>query len=166
MKPYLMPGSSSTFSWGIVLLRVVAGVAVAACDLPNELGGSIAAVHSLEFDTVDVWLADDDLHIDYLADDGALFGTHRACSLQIDTDEVPIAAGTPLDGDAFLDLVQVHRRSINGGDFPVVESGTLDFVEYSLDPGSTIAGTFEVVFVDEHTLGGRFRQRLREVGPP
>ena len=148
-----------------LLLCIFAALGV-SCSSSNWLEGTISKELSLEFDRVEAAFFGCTLRIEYKTE--RQFGTTVPCGLSIDSETVEV--GELLDGQEFIDAVDVYRAAPYGGALPEGKSGWILIDEFQLDSGKPIQGEFRARlekgnFDDEYDLSGGFGEDLREPDP-
>ena len=144
--------SRRPFMYAAILLATLVGSACQA----NSLTGTMSSVFSLAFTTVIVYQQDNYLSIDY---DNS---TDVVCQVIVDTTGLKLDSSSSISGTPFLKNVQFERASVTGGSYPTSAKGSLGFSSYSTTVGGHIAGSFDVLFVDSHTLSGDFSGTLAQ----
>lgn len=152
----------ASFALGLVV--VLPGFLATACsDKENTLEGSISKDFSLEFDYVEINKLGCMVQIAYIKQ-GAL-GQTVPCMLLIDTDHATLGEDVWIEGNRFLDNVQVFRFDMTGSGFPAIDSGSLYFSDFGMDAGDRVRGEFEVDFDNGRDLNGTFENKLKDQNP-
>lgn len=138
---------------GLVML-FHAAAATGCGDATNTLGGSIGEELSLDFDEVRIYEQDIWLIIDYTKrlSPG---GNAVTCRLVVDIGAIDLRPGLQLEGKEFTEHVTLIRL-VESEAFPDIAGGQLVFDSADVRPGGTVAGGFEITFVDSRALRGEF----------
>ncbi|MCP4676375.1 MAG: hypothetical protein GY854_12860 [Deltaproteobacteria bacterium] len=128
-----------------------------ACDdsKDNYLKGSITDGYNMSFDETRLRLYSSALSIEYVVNDKE--GEKVALRVTLDRNGETLSTGTKYDLKA---RGSVSRGQGFGSELPDLDTGDLEFEEYSETPGSSVSGTFNAVFVtsdgSKKTLRGGF----------
>ena len=148
-----------------ILLRALLGLAVAAAsgcaEEDGALYGSIDGAYPLAHDAVRIRKQEEFLEVSFLR--RTEVGFEAALKLAAEVEDLP-AGPVTIRGDGFLERVSLRRTMLEGPTrFPQVASGVLQLDDFRFEDGAPIAGSFDVAFVDGHTLHGEFSGELVEV---
>lgn len=153
----------TSFARQAVLASVLLA-ALASCDDKgdNYLDGSLTERYDLGFDSVRIRLYPSELSIEYVSDGSQ--GEQVALRVTIDTNEVPLAAGTLYDLTTQGTITQGDGY---GSPLPDLETGELTLDAYSGTDGSKVNGDFEATFLTDTgttlSLRGGFNAKLEIV---
>lgn len=134
----------------------------------NSLRGSIGELYSLEFETVEVRLYDGlGIQILYSSPIAGSLEKQQAVDLFVDNTGISISEGIPIDLTQHGTLTRFMLvEDVNGQlqedrrTFPAMMTGQITFHGFTLTPGETIAGQFEIIFISGDTLLGDFSAPL------
>jgi hypothetical protein len=135
---------------------VAIAVALAACKPANGLEGSIGETRSLDFDYVDIKKQAAYLIIEYLR--VSTSATEKVCKLVVDTEGLTLPDGGSfmLDGERFLNHVELQSATVDNDLFPAKKSGEIEFHDLEFRAGGDADGEFVVTFEGEGSLSGWF----------
>jgi hypothetical protein len=154
--------TGSIRSIALVGLLVAAGALSCDQEKDNFLDGSLTDSYDLSFDSVRIRLYPSELSIEYVKDSSQ--GEKVALRITLDSNEVPLAAGTLYD---LTTQGSISQGDGYGSPLPDLETGELTLDKYADADGSKVKGDFEATFLTDIgttlTLRGGFSAKLEVV---
>jgi hypothetical protein len=139
------------------IFLVTAALGLTACG-GNSLSGSMSDVFSLTFDTLVISKQDPSLLVSYKK------GTDTVCQVVLNTQGLTLGDNKTVSGADFVAHVSFARAAQSGGSYTAPLSGQVQFTHYSFSIGGHVAGKFDSVLTDGHTLQGDFDGSLVSSG--